>query len=370
MKCVLLGLLLVQLAASSTYTVYVGYDVSAPGYAGWTLQSFYPSSLTVAVGDYVVFENRGYKHLPVFSPNFAEVAVIDSTLDYTGSAYAGPTNLLTDETATYSAGLMWAGDRYGFVAGAVGNYEMIDALNPYIEFSLNVVNGPAGTSPSQEAVRRDDEISTDVARLPFIDTEIEAPFVSDGNGNREFSIQVGTSIIDPYASFHQFIPAHVLIQEGDSINFWSDDDLGVRGVRVNSSSWFQEAEPLEDGYTYIQAWNRAGGGTVSLKSYLVFPYGDPDNYTLGFLSSGWLSSDGSDALPGLGFLPANWTVTFNEPGTFRIADVHAGECPWYAGPDCRAIMTGAIYVSQIETASASGFILPLWGFMLVLASYF
>jgi plastocyanin len=266
---------------------------------------------------------------------------------------------------------MWAGDRYGFVAGAVGVYDMICAFHPYQQFQLNVVTGPAPTSPSTENIRREDLVSTAVARLPFIDTEIEAPFVTDGNGNREFSIQVGTSVVDPAASFHQFIPAHVLIEEGDSITFWADDDLGVRGVRLNSSSWFQEAEPLEDGFTYIQAWNRAGGGSVSSKSYLVFPYGDPDNYTLGFLSSGWLASAGSPALPGLGFLPANWTVTFNEAGTFRIADVHAGECPWYAGPDCRAIMTGAIYVSQTEDiGSASGIVLPLWGFMLVLASYF
>jgi len=371
MKCVLLGLLLVQLAASATYTVYVGYDVEEPGYAGWTLQGFYPPSLTVAVGDYVVIEVRGYKHLPVFSPGYAQVGYIDSTLTYVGPAYAGPTNLLSDETATYSAGLMWAGDRYGFVAGAVGTYEMICALHPYQQFQLTVVTGPASSSPNQEDIRREDMVASDISRLPFIDTEIEAPFVTHDDGHREFSVQTGTSIIDPVASFHQFIPAHVLIDQGDSVTFWSDDDLDVRGVRVNSSSWFQEVNPLEDGTSYMEAWNRAGGGTVSEKSYIVFSYGDADNYTLGFLSSGWLTSAGSAAVPGLGFLPANWTVTFNEAGPFRIADALAGDCPWYAGPDCRAVMTGAIYVREDEEFdSATGLLLPLWGFMLVLASYF
>jgi hypothetical protein len=248
---------------------------------------------------------------------------------------------------------------------------MICALHPHERFDLNVVAGPASTTVSQEDIRREDLVESAIARLPFIDTEIEAPWVATGDGHREYSIQVGTSIIDPSASFHQFIPSHPIIDQGDSVTFWCDDDHDVRGVRVNSSGWFQESEPLEDGATYLQAWNRPGGGSAHGKSYYVFPYGDPDNYTLGFLSSGWLSSFGSDSVPGLGFLPANWTVTFNEAGPFRISDVHAGDCPSYAGIDCRAVMTGAIYVRpEEETDSANGLLLPLWGVMLVAASYF
>jgi hypothetical protein len=371
MKCVLLGLLLIQLAASATYTVYVGYDVEAAGYVGWTLHGFYPPSLTVAVGDYVVIEAAGYKHLPVFSPNFAEVNYIDNSLEFTGAAYAGPTNLLTDDLDTYSAGLRWAGATDGGVAGAVGDYEMICAFHPDERFELTVVAGPATSSVGAEDIRREDLVQSDIARLPFIDTEVEAPFVTTGDGHREYSVQVGYSIIDPAASFLQFIPSNPIIDQGDSVTFWCDDDLDVRGVRLNSSGWFQESEPLEDGADYLQAWNRPGGGSAYGRSYYVFAYGDPDNYTLGFLSSGYLTTAGSDSVNGLGFLQSNWTVTFNEAGPFRISDVHAGDCPTYAGPDCRSVMTGAIYVRPSEDVSfASGLLVPLWGFMLVLASYF
>jgi plastocyanin len=326
----------------------------------------------VNVGDYVVFECAGYKHLPVFSPGFQDVAYLDNTLNFVGPAYAGPTNLLYDEDDDYSAGLMWAGDRYGFVAGAEGDYEMIDALHPFSEFDLTVVDDDVATStPGEEDIRREDMIDYDIGRLPFIDIEGDAPSLSTSDGHREYSVQVGTSTIDPYASFHQFIPAHIIIDEGDTVTFWSDDDLSVRGVLVNSSGWFQESESLEDGATYLQAWNRPEGGVAYSKSYYVFPYGDADNYTLGFLSSGWLTRDGSESIPGIGFLPANFSVTFNEAGPFRIADVHAGLCPSYAGPDCRAIMRGAVYVRpEEEVDSSSGLLLPLWGIMLVLASYF
>jgi len=213
-------------------------------------------------------------------------------------------------------------------------------------------------------------VTTAISRLPYIETNVEPEFVNNNDGTRTYSIQLGTSFTDPDASFHQFIPGHPIVDLGDSVTFWSDDDLGVRGVLVNSSGYFQESEPIT-GADYLQAWNRPNGGTASARSYYVFSYGDPDNYTLGFLSSGWMTSEGSDAVPGLGFLPANFTVTFNEPGFFGIADPHAGECPSYAGPDCRAIMTGVIYVrDQDELDSATGFVLPLWGLMLVLASYF
>jgi len=162
-----------------------------------------------------------------------------------------------------------------------------------------------------------------------------------------------------------------VINQGDSVTFWCGDDIGIRGVRLNSSGWFQESEPLEGGASYIQSWNRPGGGTVTSRSYFVYSYGDPTNYTLGFLSSGWLTSSGSTSISGFGFLPANWTVQFNEGGPFRIADVNAGDCPSYAGADCYPTMTGGIYVvAAPEPSSASGFLLPLWGLTLVLASYF
>jgi hypothetical protein len=265
---------------------------------------------------------------------------------------------------------MWAGDRYGFVAGAAGTYDMICAYHPYQQFELTVVTGAAPTSPSQEDVRREDLVSTAVSRLPYIETNVEPQFVTNGDGTRRYSIQVGYSIVDPVASFHQFIPGHPIIDVGDQIDFYVEDALGVRGVLLNSSTWFQEVEPIS-GADYLQSWNRPGGGTISARSYYVFPYGDADNYTLGFLSSGWMTNAGADAIPGLGFLPSNFTVTFNEPGFFGLSDPHAGDCPTYAGPDCRAIMNGIIYVrGQDEIDSATGILLPLWGVLLVLASYF
>jgi hypothetical protein len=212
-------------------------------------------------------------------------------------------------------------------------------------------------------------IAAAIAKLPVIDTGIIAPSEASG-GHRIHTVKVGASSTDPFASYHKFIPSEPEIEVGDSIFFIVDDHIDIRSVLVNSSGFFQPTNPLVGG-SVLETVATAPGGRMIEHDYYVFASGNPETYTTGFISSGWMTVPEFPDLPGLGTLPANWTATFNRAGSYPIRDSIGGYCPSYTGYDCDVIMKGVVTVSEPpEPDSAVALLFPLWGLLAVFLSYF
>jgi plastocyanin len=340
-----------------------------------------PPALTIAVGDSITFETRGYTHILFFSPG--PVAFFDGpTLTYVPPFYSGPSQV-TDPTGVYSGGPTWSGDSYTFTFPTVGTFDAFCGYHPAMKFTATV-QATATTTVAAEDTRRENLIDSMVAAVPVISTTGTAPSVANSDGSRTYTVTVGASRVNPAATFHKFIPSALSIQVGDSVTFTIDDHTDIRPLAINSSGVFQPTFPLVGG-TVLETSTTPGGRMMEQPFYLAASGVAPSDYTTGFISSGWMGALDFPEFPGIGKLPSTWTVTFNQAGTFNFRDTVGGWCPPYAGDDCVPTMRGTITVKEASSpnpspepspepspddSSANTLILSMWALLVVFFSYF
>jgi plastocyanin len=363
--------------------VYLGFDVTGTK-VGWSLMDFHPATLTIAAGDSIIFETRGYGHLLLFSPS--AVAFFDGpTLTYVPPTYAG-TNQITDPTAVYSGGPTWAGDSFTFTFPNQGTFNAFCGYHPGMRFSV-VVAATASATPAQVDTARTASIDSAIAALPVKSITGTAPSVQNANGFRTHTVTVGGSSFVPKAAFHKFIPSNIVIMEGDSVKFVVDDHIDVRPLAINSSGFFKPTNPLVGG-TVLETVATAPGGRMIEQPFYLQKTGDNTNYNTGFISSGWMGAPDFPELPGFGKLASEWTVTFNTPGTFPLIDAVGAYCPSYTGISCVPLMKGSIRVDaepepepepnpnpiddddDDDDDSANAVILSMWAMLAMFLAYF
>ena len=333
-------------AGAGTFKVLVGEQTKPPAGTpeGTTLNAFFPRSLTVAAGDKVVFQSRGFhtvaylaggKPAPLILPDpakslYKDIAGSDGNpfffdgmpkFVYNGQAFAPyGGNIVSGKPL--SSGVIVPG-RNGkpvtatFTLAKPGAYQFLCTVHPGMKAKIDVK--PAGAEvPSQAQVDATAKQQTDAAwakAKPLAATKVAANTVLAGVGST-------TTILG-------FVPKQLKVKAGTAVTFIVKSPSEVHNIAFGPPKYLEKLSKQTDLFPM--------GPNAPNQATPFYIYGSEPRgaYTYDGANhgNGLLMTPLGDGRPG--GLPDVARVTFTKPGTFKyICFLH--------GPD----MKGEIVVTQ------------------------
>ncbi len=253
-----------------------------------TNMSFYPSTITIDVGDSVTWTIQGDAH----TVSFLSGAPQPSPLDPASQAPAGGTTY--DGTGIVSSGIIPpvpGHNTYTLTFTKAGTFGYACLIHPGMVGT--VIVQPAGTPypmtqaqyDEAAAVASQQDLAAGVTAMNTATTTTS----KNANGSTNYQVLTGTSA--GRASVMRFLPNTLTISVGDSVTWTNPDMMDPHTVTFAPDGKYPE-------FPSPQAFAPAGGSTY-------------DGST--FTNSGLIMPMGSPAVPGT---TESYTLTFTKPGVY------------------------------------------------------
>lgn len=250
--------------------------------------AFYPSTITIDVGDSVTWTFEGDAH----TVTFLSGAPQPSPLDPSAGAPAGGATY--DGTGIVSSGIVPpipGHNTYTLAFTKAGTFRYVCLLHPGM--AGTVIVQPAGTPypmtqaqyDEASAIASQQSLAAGVAAMNAATTTSS----KNPNGSTNYHIDTGTSA--GRASVMRFLPNTLTISVGDSVTWTNPDMMDPHTVTFAPDGKYPE-------FPSLAAFTPAGGSTY-------------DGST--FTNSGLIVPMGSPALPGT---TTSYTLTFTKPGVY------------------------------------------------------
>lgn len=314
-------------------TVYAGPNLKAPPVRGGDALAYFPSAVTVHVGDSVTWRFRGFHTVTFTGPKHPYPSIVPAeekqpaTSDAAGQPFwwAGKLPLLTisplamlpqggatisSPRQTASSGLLrivTAGNKepapFTLRFTKAGTYRYQCAIHPGMHGVVRVLpQGAPAPTAAQVARQGQEQLLRTVADLRRLArTRPAAPLtVYVGAGDRSG------------AEVTAFFPSALHVQVGQTVRFVNDDGADIHTVTFGPEALRSRIE---------QDFVAPHGKQVLLDPLGALPSDPPGapvqydgtNHGNGYLSSGVLQPKGAPKAAG----PESFAVTFTKPGTFH-----------------------------------------------------
>jgi len=316
-------------SAATTWVVRVGYDFD--NYT-WVSLDFFPSNLSINVGDTVQFLFTGAGHTVTFFPIIRSIfsdpfnLIFDSAFNPIPAIpgynpfdptspfiQSGGSAVINNATGLYSSGIVVFYNRTWNATFTVpGTYGFFCLVHPLFLGSLTVLSAgtalPAGNTQANFDAQFTSSVASLSAALPGILTQANTQypagkFTTNPDGTRTFYGAVGYGSFPLRIHGPRFYPNHFDgLRKGDQIQFTLGDIAG-HTIAFNASGIYNDADSVNS------------QGQLVGNSFFFRSFGDPTNWGGQFVSGGIL----------LPFIPGQVTVqTFNitigdiTPGTYKF----------------------------------------------------
>jgi plastocyanin len=310
----------------TTWTVLVGGQAEITqqemGPAGaWQFMRFYPESITINVGDSVVWKlNSAEMHTVTFLKpgEKAPDLIIPEGKDSQRVMFNPPAvfpqgTSAYDGTALTSSGQLGGGPQfptdYKLTFTTPGSYDYICTFHPMMKGKVIVqaADTPYPKTQAQIDAEANTQLMADMEAAMKAEHEGRAegewPSTRAGaNGTVIHQVQMGYG--DGFLAWMRFGPENLTIQAGDSVE-WVQADMGTpHTVTFTSGDKAPELVLVEP--------QQAGPPNLIVNPEVLVPAGGSTYSGKGYFNSGFIWGT-KDPMPG----PRTYTLTFDTPGTYK-----------------------------------------------------
>lgn len=315
-------------AGATTWTVLVGAEGAAQPQAAamaspWQFMRFYPASLTINVGDTIVWkQNSAEPHTVTFLK--AGQKTPDLVIPDPGKSQQMMFNPLVimpqgqttfDGTALTGSGQMGGEAQfpkeYKLTFTKPGVYEYICAFHPMMKGAIIVqaAGKPYPKTPAQIEAEAKTQIEADTQAALKIKPEAAQATTRPGSGGATIhTVKIGYG--DGILTWMGFSPAQLTIKAGDTVE-WTQADTETPHT-VTFTSGAKEPEMV------LAEKQTAGPPKLILNPEVLAPAGKTTYSGKGYFNSGFIWGV-KDPTPG----PRTYSLTFDTPGTYKyICTLH------------------------------------------------
>ena len=314
--------------APVTWTVLVGGQAEmvqqdAGPMGAWQMMRYYPETITINVGDTVLWKlSSGEIHTVTFpktgdkSPDLIVMEGSGSTQRVLFNSLA----LMTQGGATYDGSALAGSGQLGggppfptewkLTFTQPGTYPYFCAFHPMMKGQVIVQNAGAAYPKTQAQIDADAQaqLETDTAAAMKAEASIKAtkamPAEPKPDGTSTYQIQIGYG--DGVLMWMRFNPENLTVHVGDSVEWVQKDPMGPHTVTFVSSDAKEPDLVLPEPQT-------AGPPKLVLNPEAIGPVGAAVYSGKGLFNSGILWGT-EDPTPG----PRTYSVTFDTPGTYKF----------------------------------------------------